>query len=112
MFRLLFKPSKQETTTGLAYMLIAGILIIIGQFICFIISIIGSILALVGFIRIYMDRYSYPDPHRTNMKISLIFYILGIILSIIGIIALFSATFSWAYSIMEKNVSASELGVP
>lgn len=91
------------TVKGLFYMLIAGILILIGSFVCGIISIIGYILALVGFFKIYSDRHMYPEPHPSNMSTSLIFYLLGIIIVIIGIVFIVASAFILAASLVNNK---------
>ena len=108
MLRGLIRYTKQETVTGLLYMLIAGILFIVGLLVCSLISIIGWVFAIIGFFKIYKDRYSFPQPHRKNMTISLIFYILGIVISIIGVILTIYATFSWITSIFQQGLTRSE----
>lgn len=101
-------PTESPTVKGLLFMLIAGILIIIGQFVCAILTIIGYILAIIGFFKIYGDRYSYPEPHPTNMKYSLIFYILGVIIIIIGIIIIIFATVGLVFSAIGGGLTISE----
>jgi heme/copper-type cytochrome/quinol oxidase subunit 2 len=82
-------------------MFLAGILIIVGQLVCSLISLVGLVIGMMGFLKIYADRRSYPEPHPTNMKYSLIFYIFGIIITIIGVIAMVAATFSWGLAFVE-----------
>lgn len=101
------------TVKGLFYMLIAGVIIIIGDFlgafnICGLISFIGYIIALVGFWKIYSDRGSYPEPHTTNMKHSLIFYVLGIILVIIGIVMIVVGALTFTFQAIEQGADSSD----
>ncbi len=93
--------AHRHTVRGLFLMFIAGILIIVGQLVCSLIALLGLVIGLMGFLKIYSDRRAYPEPHPTNMKYSLIFYILGIILMIVGVIAMVAATFSWGMAFVE-----------
>lgn len=90
-FQNRYKQIESRTVTGLLLMLIAGILMIISLFRNFslysfsglrsnsiIIGLAGPILAFIGFLQIYKDRRSYPEPHPTSMKRALILYIIGI----------------------------------
>ncbi len=95
------------TVSGLFYMLIAGILILVGALVCGVISFIGYILAIIGFYKIYTDRNSYDEPHPSNMKLSLVLYILGIILVIVGAILIVIATFSLVFSMIEGNLTSA-----
>jgi hypothetical protein len=102
-------PVDSPTVKGLFFMLIAGILIIVGQFVCPILTIIGYVLALIGFFKIFTDRNSYPEPHPTNMKQSLFLYIFGIIIIIVGVIIGIWALFGLAFSAISGEVTISEL---
>lgn len=90
-----YKKPESPTVTGLLIMLIAGIIIIISYFSDDVLGgyfyygqslttlgFIGLIIAFFGFLKIYGDRFSYPEPHPNNMRQALIFYIVGIILSV------------------------------
>lgn len=91
-----YPPKKAEppTITGLLIIFIAEILIIVGYFSddfllryfyywasLTTLGIIGIVLAFIGFMHIYRDRSSYPEPHPNNMRQALLFYIFGIIFS-------------------------------
>jgi hypothetical protein len=89
-------------------MFIAGILIIVGQLVCSLIALIGLVIGLMGFLKIYADRRAYNEPHPTNMKYSLGFYILGIILMIVGVIAMVAATYSWGLALAVEGATVAE----
>jgi uncharacterized BrkB/YihY/UPF0761 family membrane protein len=102
-----YSREDSPTVKGLLYMLIAGVLVLIGGFVCGVISIIGYILALVGFFKIYSDKEAFPEPHPNNMRQSLIFYILGIIVIIIGIVVVVISAFILVMAVGE-DTSISE----
>jgi MFS family permease len=85
---------ESPTSKGLFIMFLSGIFILIG-FVGFPpLAVIGWIISGVGFFMVFGDRYAYPEPHPTNMKFSLFFYISGIIMLIVGGISLFIGALS------------------
>jgi len=106
-----YGPVDSPTVKGLWYMLIGGLIILVGTLVsdvCAAIALIGYILAIIGFWKIYQDRQSYPEPHQSNMSVSLIFYVLGFIFLIIGVIIIASAIFNWANQMANGSGSAEE----
>jgi hypothetical protein len=109
-----YAPRKIEyespTAKGLFLMIIALILTIIGTLfsVCGILTIIGLVIAAIGFLKIYNDRFSYPEPHFSNVEISLKFYIIGWIILFIVAFYIVGEAFSFATKMIDYSTSASD----
>lgn len=103
-----YSKTESGTVTGLMFMLIAGILFIVGSFVCVLITFLGWYFAISGFFRIYWDRYQHREPHQTNMNLALIFYLIGIALAILGAVAFVIAAFSWGLGTVDTGSTAAE----
>jgi hypothetical protein len=99
-----YPEADSPTTKGLFYMFIAGLLLLVGSFVCGILGIIGLILAMIGFFKIYNDRDSYSEPHPTDTKKSLYFYLVGFIFIIIATIIILAS----AVSLIELILGAED----
>jgi hypothetical protein len=87
-------------------MLIGGIILVFGNLlasVCGIIALIGAIIAFIGFYKIYTDKEYFPEPHPSNMKLSLGLYILGFILVFIGIIFIVASAFGMAGELLSTS---------
>ncbi len=89
-----FYPTPQapnfetNTTKGLFFMLIGGIIAILAIFVLTFLVVVGWIISAVGFLLVYGDRYSYQEKHQTNMKHSMLSYIIGLSIFLSGCLGL------------------------
>lgn len=102
IFDDMFGESRNPTAQGLLLMLVAGIIILLATLssVCAVLAIVGYIFALMGFLKIYRDRFSYPEPHPSNMRMSFLLYLIGLLITIACIFAIAAMAFWMVGAIM------------
>lgn len=101
---------ESPTVRGLLLMLVAGFLFFIGTLIpfCGLLVIVGMVIAVWGFMKIYNDRSSYDEPHPSNTELAMKFYIIGWIIVIAVVIFIIAEAFSFAQKVIDEEASISE----